>query len=86
MTRPTALATLRLAVMVSLAGCSSAKVEIDAAVDKLRSRQCDGSLPVCLMPEGEVVNWGNVGDGPRNLADADGITVQAQAVYFALRQ
>ena len=44
----------------------SAKAEIDAAVEKLRSRQCDGSLPVCITPEGETVNWGNLGDGPRN--------------------
>ncbi len=44
----------------------SATVEIDAAVEKLRSRQCDGSLPVCITPEGEIVNWGNLGDGPRN--------------------
>lgn len=64
MTRPTALATWLLAVMVSLAGCSSAKVEIDAAVDKLQSRQCDGSLPLCLTPEGEVVNWESAGNGP----------------------
>jgi acyl-coenzyme A thioesterase PaaI-like protein len=44
----------------------SVKVEIDAAVAKLRSRQCDGTLGVCVTPEGANVTWGNAGDGPRN--------------------
>ena len=44
----------------------SAKADIDAVVEKLRSRQCDGSLPICITPEGEIVNWANLGDGPRN--------------------
>ena len=42
------------------------KLEVDAAVAKLRSRQSPGSLPVCVTPEGEIVNWGNAGDGTRN--------------------
>ncbi len=44
----------------------SVKLGVDAAVAKLRTRQSPGTLPVCVTPEGEIVNWGNAGDGTRN--------------------
>ncbi len=44
----------------------SVRVEIDAMVAQLRSRQCDATAGFCMTPEGEFVSWGNMGDGPRN--------------------
>jgi acyl-coenzyme A thioesterase PaaI-like protein len=44
----------------------SVTAEIDAAVAKLRSRQCDTTLGITVTPEGDQVPWGNVAEGPRN--------------------
>ncbi len=42
------------------------KTEIDAAADRLRSLQREGSLGISLTPDGEPVAWGNLANGLRN--------------------
>jgi acyl-coenzyme A thioesterase PaaI-like protein len=44
----------------------SVTAEIDGAVAKLRRHQAETTLGVCMTPEGEIVHWGNAGDGLRN--------------------
>jgi acyl-coenzyme A thioesterase PaaI-like protein len=45
---------------------TSVTSEIDAAADKLRKLQVEGTLGVSLTPDGQPVAWGNMANGLRN--------------------
>jgi acyl-coenzyme A thioesterase PaaI-like protein len=57
-------ATLRTEVDDDVAAL--VKNEIDAATDRLRSVQVEGTLGISLTPDGEPVAWGNMANGLRN--------------------
>ena len=57
-------ATLRTEVDDHVA--ASVKTEIDAAADRLRSLQVEGTLGISLTPDGNPVAWGNMANGLRN--------------------
>jgi acyl-coenzyme A thioesterase PaaI-like protein len=45
---------------------ASARADIEAATEKLRSLELDGTLGIGLTPDGGSVAWGNVAIGTRN--------------------